>query len=81
MTQVRIRYTAPAGAARPPRHLVVHAGTAREQRLAFYDAIEIGRYEAGRPEAPGLLLVEDSTVSFRHCILTQHPAAAAPFGT
>ena len=27
----------------------------------------------GRTEAPGLLLVEDSTVSFRHCVLTQHP--------
>lgn len=47
-------------------------GSSREQRFVFYDALEIGRFETGRADAPGMVLVEDSTVSFRHCILTQH---------
>jgi class 3 adenylate cyclase len=38
----------------------------------FYDALEIGRDETGRTEAPGQMLVGDSTVSFRHCVVTQH---------
>ena len=73
VTPVRVRYTPPPGGARPPSALVVDAGTPREQRFVFYDTIEIGRFDAGRPAAPGLLLVEDSTVSFRHCIVAQHP--------
>ena len=68
----RIRYMAPAGGSRTPRYLVAEPGTPAEQRFVFYDTIEIGRDEAGRAEAPGLLLVGDSTVSFRHCVLTQH---------
>ena len=73
MAPVRVRYMAPAGGARPPKYLLVEPGTAREERFPFYDTLEIGRFEAGRAEAPGMLLVEESTVSFRHCILTQHP--------
>jgi class 3 adenylate cyclase len=38
----------------------------------FFDALEIGRDGPSRTEAPGLLLVADSTVSFRHCVLSQH---------
>jgi class 3 adenylate cyclase len=48
-------------------------GTTREERFVFHDMLEIGRLEAGRAEAPGLLLAGDSTVSFRHCVLTQYP--------
>jgi class 3 adenylate cyclase len=70
-TEGCIHYTAPPPGARPPRHLIFAAGTPHEQRLPFYDLLEIGRYEPARPEAPGLLLVRDSTVSFRHCIVTQ----------
>ena len=71
-TPVRVRYTAPPGGSRPPSSLVVNAGTPREQRFVFFDTLEIGRDQAGRTEAPGVLLVEDSTVSFRHCIVAQH---------
>jgi class 3 adenylate cyclase len=48
-------------------------GTAGEQRFTFYDALEIGRYEESRPELPGHLLIDDPTVSFRHCLITQTP--------
>jgi class 3 adenylate cyclase len=72
MTPVPVRYTPPPDGSRPPRFLVAEAGTPREQRFAFYDALEIGRDEAGRTQTPGQLLVGDSTVSFRHCVVTQH---------
>jgi len=72
-SQSQIRYLPPLGGPRPAKHLVAEPGTAREQRFVFYDTLEIGRFETGRTEAPGVLLVEDSTVSFRHCVVTQHP--------
>jgi class 3 adenylate cyclase len=72
-TPAQLRYTPPIGGSRPPRHLLCQPGTAHEQRFVFYETLEIGRLEAGRTEAPGVLLVGDSTVSFRHCVLTQHP--------
>ena len=71
-SQAQLRYMAPLGGSRAPKHLVVDPGSPREQRFVFYDTLEIGRFETGRTEAPGMVLVEDSTVSFRHCILTQH---------
>jgi class 3 adenylate cyclase len=71
-TPAQLRYTPPVGGSRPPRHLLCQPGTANEQRFVFYDTLEIGRFETGRTEAPGLLLIGDSTVSFRHCVLTQH---------
>jgi adenylate cyclase len=69
----RLHYTAPVSGALPPKHLAVGAGTPSEQRFVFYDTLEIGRLDPGRPDAPGQLLVEDPTVSSRHCVLTQHP--------
>jgi adenylate cyclase len=71
--QLRTRYTPPAGGPRPARYLVADPGTAQERRFVFYDILEIGRDDAARTEAPGQLLVADSTVSFRHCVITQHP--------
>jgi len=72
-TPARLRYTAPAGGALPPKHLVWEPGTSHEEAFLFHETLEVGRLEAGRKETPGLLLVEDSTVSFRHCVVTQHP--------
>jgi len=69
----RVRYTAPAAGALPAAYLIVGPGTPEERQFAFHESLEIGRFEAGRPEVPGQLLVEDSTVSFHHCVLTQHP--------
>jgi adenylate cyclase len=68
----RMWYTPPPAGRRSPRCLVAGAGTPDEQRFIFYDALEIGRFDAGRIETTGLLLVEDPTVSSRHCVVTQH---------
>jgi class 3 adenylate cyclase len=38
--------------------------------FTFYDRIEIGRYKAKR-DLPGVLMVDDPTVSSRHCVITQ----------
>lgn len=47
------------------------ADTSDEERYTFYSSIEIGRYSEGRETEVGVLLVRDSTVSSRHCIITQ----------
>lgn len=72
-TPVRLRYTTPIAGGSLVKYLVADAGTERERRFAFHDTLEIGRYESARIETPGLLLVDDSTVSFRHCVITQRP--------
>ena len=72
-TSARVRYTAPPEGRCPPVVLASEQGTAREQRFVFYDTLEIGRFEATRADAPGVILVDDPTVSFRHCVLTRQP--------
>jgi class 3 adenylate cyclase len=52
-------------------HLVSNPGTGAEQRVAFCRVLEIGRDEQGREVMPGLLLVQDSMVSRRHCVVTR----------
>jgi hypothetical protein len=54
-------------------HLVANPGTGEEQRIAFCRVLEIDRDEAGREAMPGLLLVQDSLVSRRHCVVTKSP--------
>jgi class 3 adenylate cyclase len=64
-----IRYAAPAPqTGRVPRNLVACRGAADEQRFPFYDEIEIGRDDE-RPDATGVILVADPTVSRRHCVV------------
>jgi class 3 adenylate cyclase len=72
-TTRRYRYLPPAAGTAAAKFLVAHPGTADEQRFCFYDALEVGRYEAGRTELPGHLLIDDPTVSFRHCLISQTP--------
>jgi class 3 adenylate cyclase len=43
------------------------------ERFSFSESLEIGRYERDREHRAGCLLVEDPTVSFRHCILNRRP--------
>ena len=66
-----LRYAAalPAGAALVD--LVANTGTADEQRVPFSGLLEIGRDEEGRQPFPGLLLVTDSAVSRRHCLIAR----------
>jgi len=64
-----MRYREPkAPADSPALALIVGHGTADERRFVFYDQIEIGR-DDGRPEAPGVVLVADPTISRRHCVV------------
>jgi class 3 adenylate cyclase len=49
----------------------VDAGSPREQRYTFFDRIEIRRLQ---PEPqPGVVFVDDSTVSSQHCVISQSP--------
>ena len=68
-TGLRYATALPAGAALVD--LVADAGTAGEQRVPFSGMLEIGRDEEGRQPCPGLLLVTDSAVSRRHCLVVR----------
>ena len=72
-TTRRYRYLPPAAGAAPAKFLAANAGTGDEVRFCFYDVLEIGRYEESRTELPGHLLIDDPTVSFRHCLVAQTP--------
>lgn len=52
------------------RYLVGHAGSPEEQRYGFSDRIEIGRAQPQVSGAAALMLMEDPTVSRRHCVIT-----------
>ena len=58
----------PAGA--PPKYLVIQFDR-ETRRFPFFDRVEIGRYHRSRPVLPAQLLVDDPTVSRRHCVITQ----------
>jgi class 3 adenylate cyclase len=64
-------YTTPLATDRAPKQLVVNRHTPQEQSFVFYDRIEIGRFNAGRKDLAGILLVMDPTVSSHHCIINQ----------
>lgn len=70
-TDSGVRYTPPTATDAQPRFLVGGAGDDPEGRYVFYERLEVGRANPGRENAPGLLLVDDPTVSFRHCVVTQ----------
>lgn len=65
-------YIEPAPTQHPAKRLVQAGGLDDGASYPFFDRIEIGRYRPGR-EAAGHLLLNDPTVSSRHCILTQDP--------
>lgn len=73
MPTFAIRYTPPARRAdRAPAFLIAGAGTADEIRFPFYEQIDVGR-DDGRPDAPGAILIADSGVSRRHCVVSCQP--------
>jgi len=51
----------------------VTGSTQGERRIPFLDRLEIGRSGEGRKPAPGLLLLENTNVSWSHCVITQTP--------
>jgi adenylate cyclase len=56
----------------PSKALVMEGGPKNGAGFTFFGRIEIGRLKRGR-DAPGLLLVDDPTVSSQHCVITQDP--------
>ena len=59
----------------PVKYLVREGGSEAE-RYPFAGQLEIGRDEDGRAVGPGLLLVPDPSISFRHCVISQTPDGA-----
>lgn len=68
-----LHYAPPPPGPPPAKYLVQESGSPREQRFVFYESVEIGRHQPGRVAAPGQLLVDDPTVSFRHAIVHSPP--------
>lgn len=71
LTMTRFRQADPSGL--PPKALIVNQGTEKERRLIFFDRIELGRDPATTNFPTGKVLIDDATVSSRHCIVTQQP--------
>ena len=65
-----LRYLPPTPSDTPAKRLVTEDPTGSQVTFVFYDHIEIGRYKPNR-DRPGILLVDDPTVSSRHCVITQ----------
>ncbi|MHC4108676.1 MAG: FHA domain-containing protein, partial [Planctomycetota bacterium] len=63
-------YIRPSPKKMPAKQLVVDADGPNEQRYTFFESIEIRRRREGRPE-PGVVFVDDSAVSARHCVISQ----------
>lgn len=56
-----------------PKSLVMEGGHEDGERFTFYERIEIGRLKSSN-RRPGHLLLQDGTVSSRHCVVTQDPS-------
>ena len=68
------RYLEPAqGHASRSCVLVWRRGTAAERRYVFFDQVQIGRDVGGSPLLPGVLLIDEPTVSRRHCVVRLAP--------
>jgi len=68
-----ISYEPPPARDEDPLYLVANPGTAEESKYPFFDRVEIGRYHDNRKGEPGVLLIQDTTVSRRHCIINRAP--------
>ena len=55
----------------PGKWLVAQGGSGDNGVFLFFDRIEIGRYSEKKIRLPGVLYVNDRTVSSRHCVITQ----------
>jgi len=69
-TSITLKYFPPTPSSVPPKRLVAGDSLKSESTFTFYDRIEIGRYKPKR-DLPGVLMVDDPTVSSRHCVITQ----------
>ena len=69
-TTITLSYLPPTPSNVPAKRLVAGDTKGSETDFTFYDRVEIGRYKRRR-DLPGVLLVDDPTVSSRHCVITQ----------
>jgi class 3 adenylate cyclase len=69
-TSTILSYTPPAPTDVPAKRLVSGNPDGTESIFTFYDRIEIGRLKP-KQARPGVLMVDDPTVSSRHCVITQ----------
>jgi class 3 adenylate cyclase len=70
MEEITTSYSTPSATGHPPKYLVQVGGPDDGVSYMFFDQIEIGRDKGGSPRT-GVLLINDPTVSSRHCIITQ----------
>ena len=56
----------------PGKWLIAEGAYGPKEVFLFFNRVEIGRYHETR-RLPGMLLVNDPTVSSRHCVITQEP--------
>jgi len=66
----KLSYLPPTPTNVPAKRLVAGGVPGPGPAFTFYDRIEIGRYTEKR-DLPGVLMVNDPTVSSRHCVITQ----------
>jgi adenylate cyclase len=66
---LRFREEEPDGSA--PSFLVLEGAPGGLRRFPVYRRLEIARDDPGRLEEPGVLLVADSTISRRHCVVSR----------
>jgi len=66
-----VHYLPPQAGGTPPVDLILSAGAADERRFPFHDRVLIGRHVPGRGLPPGEILIDEPTVSGRHCSLTR----------
>ena len=69
----QFRYRPPDVIEYPGKWLVIENGSGEDSVFLFFDRIEIGRHHEAKPGLPGTLLVNDPTISSRHCVITQDP--------
>ena len=67
------RFIPPVVGELPSKSLVKEGGIEDGERFTFYERIELGRLKASN-QTPGRLLLQDGTVSSRHCVITQDPS-------
>jgi class 3 adenylate cyclase len=70
MEKTTTSYTTPSATSHQPKYLVQVGGPDGGVSYMFYDQIEIGR-DKGVRSRTGILLIDDPTVSSRHCVITQ----------
>lgn len=67
-----IIYTEPVPTEMPAKYLAFGLD-GDERRFLFFDHVEIGRFHSSRLALPAQLLIDDPTISRRHCFITQTP--------